>query len=54
VETFEQRLQEHNGLLSQRFELFFSALQGGGSWWTHITETVAATHVPRVVPITPV
>jgi hypothetical protein len=42
VETFEQRLQEHNGVLSQRFELFFSSLQGGGSWWTHITETVPA------------
>jgi hypothetical protein len=42
VETFEQRLQEHNGLLSQRFELFFSSLQGGGSWWNHITETVPA------------
>jgi hypothetical protein len=40
VETFDQRLQEHGGLLSQRFELFFSSLQGGGSWWTHITETV--------------
>jgi len=42
VETFEQRLQEHNGVLSQRFELFFSSLQGGGSWWSHITETVPA------------
>jgi hypothetical protein len=39
VETFDQRLQEHNGLLSERFELFFSSLQGGGSWWSHITET---------------
>ncbi|TNF57243.1 MAG: hypothetical protein EP308_02675 [Burkholderiales bacterium] len=42
VETFDQRLQEHGGLLSERFELFFSSLQGGGSWWTHITETVPA------------
>jgi hypothetical protein len=40
VETFDQRLQEHGGLLSERFELFFSAMNGGGSWWTHITETV--------------
>lgn len=42
VETFDQRLQEHGGLLSERFELFFSSLQGGGSWWTHITKTVPA------------
>jgi hypothetical protein len=40
VETFDQRLQEHGGLLSERFELFFSSMKGGGSWWTHITETV--------------
>lgn len=30
VETFEQRLQEQEGLLEGRFELFFEALQGGG------------------------
>jgi len=30
-ETFEQRLQEQDGLLAGRFELFFSAMNGGGS-----------------------
>jgi hypothetical protein len=30
VETFEQRLQEHGGLLAGRFELFFSATKGEG------------------------
>jgi hypothetical protein len=39
VETFEQRLQEQDGLLAGRFELFFSAMNGGGSWWSQITET---------------
>ncbi|MDP3813208.1 MAG: hypothetical protein Q8Q78_19565 [Hydrogenophaga sp.] len=33
VDTFEQRLQEQNGLLAGRFELFFSATQGEGGWW---------------------
>ncbi|TNF57241.1 MAG: hypothetical protein EP308_02665 [Burkholderiales bacterium] len=42
VETFEQRLQEQDGLLAGRFELFFSAMNGGGSWWSHITETLPA------------
>ncbi|HIF9187352.1 hypothetical protein [Photobacterium damselae] len=40
VETFEQRLEEHEGLLSERFELFFEALQGGGNWWDKITDAV--------------
>ena len=30
VETFDQRLQEQNGLLAVRFELFFSAAMGEG------------------------
>ncbi len=30
IETFEQRLQEQDGLLAGRFELFFSAVNGGG------------------------
>jgi hypothetical protein len=34
IETFEQRLQEQDGLLAGRFELFFSAMNGGGSWWS--------------------
>ena len=42
IETFEQRLQEQDGLLAGRFELFFSAMDGGGSWWSRITEAVPA------------
>lgn len=42
IETFEQRLQEQDGLLAGRFELYFSAMNGGGSWWSRITETVPA------------
>lgn len=40
VEVFEQRLNEHGGALAGRFELFFEALQGGGSWWSTITTAV--------------
>ncbi|NDP60183.1 MAG: hypothetical protein GZ090_12600, partial [Oxalobacteraceae bacterium] len=32
VETFEQRMREQNGLLGDRFELFFEAMNGGGDW----------------------
>ncbi|WP_344763891.1 hypothetical protein [Actimicrobium antarcticum] len=42
VETFEQRMLEQNGLLANRFELFFEAMQGGGDWWTTIVNSVAA------------
>ncbi|WP_240154269.1 hypothetical protein [Comamonas sp. Tr-654] len=42
VETFEQRLQEQDGLLAGRLELFFEALNGGGSWWDNITNSVPA------------
>jgi hypothetical protein len=42
VEVFDQRLQEHNGLLAGRFELFFSTLQGEGSWWDKIIQAVPA------------
>ncbi len=42
VETFEQRLQEQEGLLEGRFELFFEALQGGGSWWSKITNAISS------------
>lgn len=42
VETFEQRLQEQEGLLEGRFELFFEALQGGGSWWSKIIDSIAS------------
>jgi hypothetical protein len=40
VETFDQRLQEHGGLLAGRFELFFSATRGEGSWWTALTSAI--------------
>lgn len=42
VETFEQRLQEQNGLLAGRFELFFSATQGEGSWWDALIKAIPA------------
>ena len=42
VEVFEQRLNEHGGALAGRFELFFSALQGGGPWWGTIIEAAPA------------
>lgn len=42
VETFDQRLQEHNGLLAGRFELFFSAIKGGGGWWDALTSAIPA------------
>lgn len=42
VEVFEQRLNEHGGALAGRFELFFSALNGGGGWWNTITTAVPA------------
>ncbi|MCW5654019.1 hypothetical protein [Hydrogenophaga sp.] len=40
VETFEQRLQEHGGLLAGRFELFFSAAKGEGRWWSALIAAV--------------
>lgn len=42
VETFGQRLQEQEGLLVDRYELFFEALTGGSSWWDRITGSVDA------------
>lgn len=36
VEVFDQRLAEHEGLLANRFELFFEALAGGGDHWSRI------------------
>ncbi|MDP2015343.1 hypothetical protein [Hydrogenophaga sp.] len=42
VETFEQRLQEQNGLLAGRFELFFSATQGESSWWDALIKAIPA------------
>ncbi len=43
AETFEQRLQEQEGILAGRFELFWEALNGGGSWWDAITEAIPST-----------
>ncbi|MGF1901688.1 hypothetical protein [Aliivibrio sifiae] len=40
VETFEQRLREQEGLLAERYELFFESIHGGGDWWGIIIETV--------------
>lgn len=42
VETFEQRLQEQNGVLAERFELFFSSTQGAGTWWDQLTTAIPA------------
>lgn len=48
VEVFEQRLKEHEELLEGRFELFFEALHGDGSWWQRIEEAIpAATDILR-------
>ncbi|RJP71332.1 MAG: hypothetical protein C4535_03065 [Comamonadaceae bacterium] len=46
VETFDQRLQEHGGLLAGRFELFFSAMRGEGVWWQSLTSAI-----PRLVDL---
>lgn len=46
AEVFDQRLQEQNGLLQDRFELFFSALNGDGEWWTNIIDAL-----PEVLPL---
>jgi hypothetical protein len=43
VQTFEQRLKEQDGLLAGRFELFFSAIKGGGDWWTKINQVAIST-----------
>jgi hypothetical protein len=40
VQTFEQRMKEQDGILAGRFELFFSAIKGGGVWWSSITGSV--------------
>lgn len=42
VEVFEQRLQEQGGVLADRYELFWEANKGGGSWWSSITDRVSA------------
>lgn len=41
VETFEQRLLEHEGILDGRYELFLDALNGQGSWWDSIVGSIS-------------
>ncbi len=43
VETFDQRLAEHDSLLAGRFELFAQALQGNGDLLSAIQAAVPAT-----------
>lgn len=43
VETFEQRLQEQEGILQGRYELFLEAMAGDGPWWSSIIDRVGAT-----------
>jgi hypothetical protein len=42
VETFDQRLKEQEGVLQGKFELFFSALNGDGPWWSEIINAVSS------------
>jgi hypothetical protein len=44
AETFDQRLREHNAVLTDRFELFFAPLKGQreGGWWGALIEAVPA------------
>lgn len=42
VEVFDQRLREQEGLLQDRFELFFTTLTGDGPWWERIIDAVPA------------
>lgn len=43
VETFGRSLEEQDGLLEGRFELFFEALAGDGAWWNAIKTSVTST-----------
>jgi hypothetical protein len=47
VEVFEQRLKEQSDLLDGRFELFFEATRGGGSWWEALTKAMPALDAAR-------
>lgn len=40
VETFSQRLLEHNGLLADRFELFLDSWSGNGNFWSKIIKDI--------------
>lgn len=44
AETFDQRLREHNAVLTDRMELFFSAVKGQreGGWWGSLIVAVPA------------
>lgn len=40
AEVFEQRLEEEEEELAERFELFFESLTGGDSWWEVIVDAI--------------
>lgn len=42
VETFDQRLREHDQILEGRFELFMEAIYGGGPWWDDLVAEVSS------------
>lgn len=42
VETFEQRLNEQDEVLRNRFELFFDALDGGGTFFDRVLNAIAS------------
>ena len=42
VETFEQRLLEHDALLEGRFELFLDSINGTGKWWVNLKNSIVS------------
>eukprot|EP00163_Fabomonas_tropica_P027434 TRINITY_DN5284_c0_g3_i1.p1 TRINITY_DN5284_c0_g3~~TRINITY_DN5284_c0_g3_i1.p1 ORF type:complete len:362 (+),score=28.15 TRINITY_DN5284_c0_g3_i1:168-1253(+) len=44
VETFEQRVLEHEQILAGRYELALEIINGGGKWWESLAEL--ATTIP--------
>jgi hypothetical protein len=43
AETFDQRLREHDAVLTDRFELFFAVVIGDrGGWWGSLIQAVPA------------
>ncbi|KAA1176101.1 hypothetical protein FWJ25_02925 [Marinobacter salinexigens] len=44
VETFEQRVLEHEQILAGRYELALEIINGGGKWWEKLAEL--ATTIP--------
>ena len=41
AETFHQRMLEQDGILADRFELFFDSLNGQSTWWNAITSVIS-------------